>query len=157
MAAATGSLSSGTLSRCPCCITRLIWMPFSLTMITELQITAWTLATYPRARSTPRRDNGVATVRRWTPARIGIGEKHSTHHKVFVFRYHIWMCLEQSLNVRWVHRFRAVRTSDVSARLGDLYGEIAFEADAAGSVLARQQTIHIVCMIIFHIAQLTFL
>ena len=67
------------------------------------------------------------------------------------------MCLEQCLNVWRMHRLRAVGTGDVGARLSDLNGEITLEADAAGGVLARQQTIQIVGMIIFHIAKLAFL
>lgn len=67
------------------------------------------------------------------------------------------MCLEQRLDVRGVHGLRAVGTGDVGARLGDLDGEITLEADAAGSVLARQQTEHVVGVVVFHVAELALL
>lgn len=56
-----------------------------------------------------------------------------------------------------MHRLGAVWTGDVSARFRDLNSQIALEADAAGAVLARQQTEHVVGVVVLHVAQLAFL
>lgn len=146
-----------TVSRRPRRITSLIRMPLSLTMITKLQITAWTLAAKSRTRRTTRRNDGIAAVGCWAPARVRIGQKHATHHKVFVFRYHIGMCLEQQLNVRRVHRLGALRARNVGARLGDLDGKVALEADPAGSVLTCKHSEHVVGLIVLHVAELALL
>lgn len=67
------------------------------------------------------------------------------------------MCLEQQLNVGWMHRLIALWTGNVGARLCDLDGQIALEADAAGSVLAGEHLKHVVGLIVLHVAQLAFL
>lgn len=145
------------MSRGPCCIARLIRMPLSLTMITELQITAWTFASKSWTRSASRRNYCVATVRCWTPTRIWIRQQHTTHHKVFIFRYHIGMCFEQKLNVRWMHWFSTLRTGDIRPRLSYLNCQITLQTDSASGVSTCEHCVHVVSLIIFHIAQLTFL
>lgn len=157
LTAAAGRLSCGAVSGRPRRVTRLVGVPLRLTMITKVQITAWALAAESRTRSATGRDDCVAAVRRWAPSRVGVGEKHAPHHKVFVFGYHIGMCLEQELDVGRVHRLGAVRAGDVGPRLGDLDGEIAFEADAAGSVLTCQHREHVVGVVVLHVAELTLL
>lgn len=157
LTAAARRLSRGALSRSTSRIARLIRMPLSFTMITKLYITAWTLAVDAWARSAPGSDDSVATVRRRAPARIGISKQDASHHKVFVFRYHIRMCLEQRLDVAWVHGVSALWTSNVRSRLGDFDREIALEANAAGGVLARRQRVHVISLIVFHVAQLALL
>lgn len=150
-------LSCWAVSSCPCCIASLVWMPFSLTVITEVQITAFTFTSESGTRSTPGCDNSVATVRCWTPAGVWIGEENASHHKVFVFGYHIGLCFEQELDVGWMHRFSALRASDISSRLGDLDGQITLEADPACRVLTREHREHVIRLIIFHVTQLTLL
>lgn len=138
-------------------ITSLIRMPFSLTMITEFQITAWSLASDAWTRGTSRGNHSVAAVRRWAPSGIGIGEEDAAHHKVFVFRYHILMCFEQNLDVGWVHWLGAMGTRDIRTRLCDLDRQVALEANSAGSVLARQQRVHVICLVVLHVAELALL
>lgn len=67
------------------------------------------------------------------------------------------MCLEQELDVGRVHRLGAVWARDVGPRLGDLDGEIAFEADAAGSVLTGEHREHVVGVVVLHVAELALL
>lgn len=138
-------------------VARLIGVPLGFTMITKVQITAWTLAAKSWTRCTARRNDGVAAIRCWAPSRVRVGEKNASHHKVFVFGYHIRMCLEQDLDVGRVHRLGAMRARNVSPRLGDLDCEIALEADAAGSVSTRQHREHIVGVVVLHVAELTLL
>lgn len=157
LTAATGRLSGGAVSSRPRRVARLIGVPLRLTMITKVQITARTLTTESRTRRAARRNDGVAAIRRWAPSRVRVGEQNAPHHKVFVFGYHIGMCLEQELDVGRVHRLGAMRARNVSPRLGDLDGEIAFEADAAGSVLTCQHREHVVRVVVLHVAELTLL
>lgn len=56
-----------------------------------------------------------------------------------------------------MHRFSALWARDVCARLGNLDGQIALEADPAGGVLARQHCEHVVGLIVLHVAELAFL
>lgn len=157
LTAAAGRLSGWAVSCRPRRVACLVGVPLRLTMITKVQITAWTLATKSRTRSAARRNDCVAAIWRWAPSRVGIGEEDAPHHEVFVFGYHIGMCLEQELDVGRVHRLGAVRAGDVGPRLRDLDGEIAFEADAAGSVLTSQHREHVVGVVVLHVAELTLL
>lgn len=157
LTAAAGRLSGGAVSCRPRRVACLVGVPFRLTMITKVQITAWTFAAKSRTRGAAGRNDSVAAVGRWAPSRIGIGEKHAPYHKVFVFGYHIGMCLEQELDVGRVHRLGAVGARDVGPRLSDLNREIAFEADAAGSVLTCEHREHVVGVVVLHVAELTLL
>lgn len=57
---AAGCGTHRTLPRGASCIAGLVWMPFSLTVITKIQITAGTFTLYPWTRSTSCRNYSIA-------------------------------------------------------------------------------------------------
>lgn len=143
LANTTGRCSGGTLPGSSGRVARLVRVPLGLAVVAELDVAAGPLAAYPRTAGTAGGDDGVAAIRPGTPARVGIRQQHSTHHKVFVFGYGSGGRLEQRLDVSRVHRFRTLRAADVRPALGYLDPQVVLQAASAGVVFAVEQSVEL--------------